>query len=800
MKFSEQWLRQWVNIDVDTQTLVNKITMAGLEVDNVEPVAADFSGIVVAEIIACDKHPDADKLRVTRVSTGKEEYQVVCGAPNARLGIRVPLATMGSMLSDNFKIKKTTIRGVDSFGMLCAAAEMGMAESSDGLMELPADAPLGQNIREYLKLEDCIIDVDLTPNRGDCLSIAGLAREVSANFLAEVSEEVVSPVTATINNCFPIHITAKEGCPRYIGRVIKDIDINRAVPLWLVESLRRAGLRSIDPIVDVTNYVMLEVGQPMHAFNLNALNGSINVRMAEADEKLVLLDGQNITLTTDTLVIADEHKPLAIAGIMGGEGSGVNQSTTAIFLESAFFNPITVAGKARAYGLHTDSSHRFERGVDYQLQRKAIERATVLILDLCGGQPGPVIEVVNEDYLPKQKEITLHSEKVNSLLGVTIEDSHIEALLTRLGLDMVPKDNASGAEWQVTVPSWRFDIEIEEDLVEELGRIYGYDNLPTAIPSALLKMKQEDESLVSEYDLRRLLVSRGYQETISFSFIDPLRHKLFDPQREAVTLANPIASDLSVMRTSLLPGLVKIAAYNLNRQQSRVRVFEIGQVFINEDKGLKQSSIKQEQKLAAVITGGRFPEGWQSGKDSVDFYDLKGDVEALLAAGGKGKDFHFVGGEHPAMHPGQCAVVWCGDKLVGHVGAIHPSIAKKMGVSALVYLLELSLESVINGTVSCFEKLSKFPEVRRDLALIVEESCAADNLCKVIQREGGEWLREVRVFDVYMGKGVEVGYKSLAISLTLQDHSRTLKDQDVNNLVDKVVAKLEKEFNASLRA
>ena len=639
MKFSEQWLRQWVDVDVDTQTLVDKITMAGLEVDGVEPVAATFSGVVVAEIVACEPHRDADKLQVTRVSTGSEEFQVVCGAPNARPGIRVPFARVGAVLPGNFKIKKAKLRGVESFGMLCAEEELGMADVSDGLLELSAEAPLGQDVREHLMLEDQMIDVDLTPNRGDCLSIAGLAREVSANFLADVTSPEFVPVPETIDDRFEVTVSAKEGCPRYVGRVIKQVDTRRPTPLALVETLRRSGIRSIDPVVDVTNYVMLELGQPMHGFDLKTLKGAIQVRMATAGETLVLLDDQEVKLTDTTLVIADDEKPLAIAGIMGGQGSGVSNSTQDIFLESAFFNPVTLAGKARSYGLHTDSSHRFERGVDSQLQRKAIERATALILEICGGEPGPVTEVVSPEHLPKQRQITLRAAKVSSLLGVVIADDHIEALLTRLGLQLEKQQGTTGAQWRVLVPSWRFDIAIEEDLIEELGRIYGYDNLPVTTPDALLKMKQIDESTVPVTDIRRLLVSRGYQEAISFSFIDPQLHNWFDSERQAVALANPIASDLSVMRTSLLPGLVKTVAYNLNRQQSRVRLFETGQVFLNDSEGFKQSSIQQVEKIAAVITGSRLPEGWDSGRNKVDFYDLKGDVEALLALGGQKEAF-----------------------------------------------------------------------------------------------------------------------------------------------------------------
>ncbi|MGI9279164.1 MAG: phenylalanine--tRNA ligase subunit beta [Endozoicomonas sp.] len=800
MKFSEQWLRQWVALEVGTQELVDKITMAGLEVDDVDPVAGEFSGVVVGEIVACEQHPDADKLRVTRVSIGSEEFQVVCGAPNARIGIRVPFATVGAQLPlkeapGNFKIKKAKLRGVESFGMLCAEEELGMAESSDGLMELPADAVAGQDIREYLNLDDKIIDVDLTPNRGDCLSIAGLAREVSANFLADVSEVQVEPVAPGIDDTFKVSVESKKGAPRFLTRVLKDVDVTKPTPLWMVERLRRSGIRSIDPVVDVTAYVMLELGQPMHGYDLDTLNGSLIVRMAKAEEKLVLLDGQEVSMNTETLVIADEKHALGIAGVMGGEGSGVSQTTRNVLLEAAFFDPITIAGKARSYGLHTDASHRFERGVDFQLQRKAIERATALIQEICGGQPGPVAEVVSEEHLPTLSTVTLRAEKVASLLGITIENDLIEALLTRLGLAL----NATAeGEWTVSVPSWRFDISIEEDLVEELGRIYGYERLPETIPTALLKLKQVDEDKVKESDIRRVLVGRGYQEAVSFSFIDPKLHQLFDPKREPVALANPIASDLSVMRTTLLPGLVKTVSYNLNRQQSRVRLFETGQTFVREG-----DELRQENQIAAVITGSRYPESWALKAESVDFYDLKGDVEALLELGGAAGDFRFEKGSHDAMHPGQCAALIRHGKVIGHMGALHPNLAKELGLLGLdgaVLMFEASLEAVSQGKVTTFTPLSKFPEVRRDLALIVKQEVAADSLNQVIREEASELLKDVRIFDVYAGKGIEEGHKSLALGLTLQHASRTLKDEEVNQLIDSIVSRLESEFGASLRS
>ena len=794
MKFSEQWLRQWVALEASSEELVEKLTMAGLEVDDVEPVAGEFTGVVVGEIVACEQHPDADKLRVTRVSTGSEEVQVVCGAPNARVGIKVPFATVGAVLPGDFKIKKAKLRGVESFGMLCAEEELGMTESSDGLMELPVDAQAGQDIREYLGLNDKIIDVDLTPNRGDCLGIAGLAREVSANFLAEVTEQEVTPVAPAIDDTFAVTVDAKEGCPRFITRVIRDVDVTRPAPLWMVERLRRSGIRSIDPIVDVTAYVMLELGQPMHGYDLDTLNGSIIVRMAEDKEKLTLLNGEVVEMNSSTLVIADEKHPLGIAGVMGGEGSGVSTETKNVLLEAAFFDQITIAGKARTYGLHTDASHRFERGVDFQLQRKAIEHATALILEICGGQPGPVSEVVSEEHLPTLRTVSLRAEKVTSLLGIKIENDLIEALLTRLGLELTAK---ADGEWEVAVPGWRFDISIEEDLIEELGRIYGYDRLPETIPTALLKLKQVDESKVQEADLRRALVSRGYQEAVSFSFIDPELHKLFDPAREAVPLANPIASDLSVMRTSLLPGLVKTVKYNLNRQQSRVRLFETGQTFIREGEELKQ-----EEQVAAVITGSRFPEAWSVKSEPVDFYDLKGDLEALLQLGGAFDEFRFEKGSHHAMHPGQCAQIVRNGKVIGHVGALHPNLSRKQGFDGDVFLFEASLEAVREGKVTRFEPLSKFPEVRRDLAFIVKDDVGFDQCGDVIMEELLKTdikLRKLSIFDIFKGGNIEEGHTSMAFGLTLQHASRTLTDEEVSQLMDSIVSRLETEFSARLR-
>ncbi|MCL6415476.1 phenylalanine--tRNA ligase subunit beta [Aestuariirhabdus sp. Z084] len=790
MKFSEQWLRQWVDPKATTEELAQQITMAGLEVDGIEPVASEFSGVVVGEILSAEQHPDADKLRVCRVTDGSEEFQVVCGAPNARAGIKVPFARVGAVLPGNFKIKKAKLRGVESFGMLCAEDELGISDDHDGLMELQLDAHVGVDLRTFLSLDDRIIDVDLTPNRADCLSIAGIAREVGVNYRESVDEVSVNAVPATIDDQFPVTLDAPEDCPRYVGRVLRNVNVGASSPLWMVERLRRSGVRSIDPIVDVTNYVMLELGQPMHGFDLAQLSGSISVRRAQQGEKLTLLDGQEVTLTPDLLLIADQQRPLALAGIMGGEASGVSAQTCDIFLESAFFNPITIAGKARGFGLHTDSSHRFERGVDHQLQVKAIERATALILETCGGEPGPVVETSSAAHLPVEPVITLRAKKVTDLLGIEIPHSEIEELLTRLGLKL--EETETGV-WQVRVPSYRFDIELEVDLIEELGRTYGYNRLPSSLPRMSLAMKPQAESKVALSTIRRTLVAQGYREAINYSFIDPKLQSLFQPDLEPVKLANPISAEMSVMRTSLIPGLVKTLQYNLNRQRSRVRLFESGLTFVPQAEG----EMVQEFRLAGLIYGSRQPEGWTGDSSPVDFFDLKGDLEFIVHLGGNASDFSFqsVSGI-PYLHPGQCAAVLKSGTEIGQIGALHPSIQASLGIESPVYLFEVSRPE---GRVAQFSELSKYPEVRRDLAVIVDQEVNAADLKSVVRETAGDWLINLRLFDVYQGKGIDPHRKSLALGLTLQHPSRTLTDDEVNEIFTKVVSALEERFNATLR-
>ncbi|QXH33198.1 phenylalanine--tRNA ligase subunit beta [Pseudomonas muyukensis] len=792
MKFSEQWLRGWVNPQVSRDELVARLSMAGLEVDSVTPAAGQFSGIVVGEILTTEQHPDADKLRVCQVSNGAETFQVVCGAPNARPGIKIPFAMIGAELPGDFKIKKAKLRGVESFGMLCSAAELQISEENDGLLELAADAPVGQDIRQYLNLDDASIEIGLTPNRGDCLSIAGLARDVSALYDVPVIRPTVPAVPAAHDEVRPVEVSAPAACPRYLGRVIRNVDLSKPTPLWMVERLRRSDVRSIDAAVDITNYVMLELGQPMHAFDLAEINGGIRVRMAEEGEKLVLLDGQEVALRADTLVIADHTRALAIAGVMGGEHSGVNtEKTRDLFLESAFFEPISVAGKARSYGLHTDASHRYERGVDSQLAREAMERATALVLEIVGGEAGPVVEAVSEQHLPNIAPITLRDDRITQMLGMQMEAAQVEQLLNALEL----KTSASGAgQWTVTVPSHRFDVSLEVDLIEELARLYGYNNLPVRYPQARLAPQARPETRGELPNLRRLLVARGYQEAITYSFIDPKLFELFTPGVEPLLLANPISNDMAAMRASLWPGLVKAMQHNLNRQQDRVRLFESGLRFVGQ-----LGDLKQQPMIAGVVTGSRQPEGWANGRDGIDFFDVKADVEALLGYSGALGDFSFVAGKHPALHPGQTARIERDGKEVGYLGAIHPELAKTLGLERPVFVFELVLSDVVEGRLPKFSELSKFPETRRDLALIAGRDVASSSVLEVIRDNAGEWLTDLRLFDVYQGKGIDPDRKSLAVGLTWQHPSRTLNDDEVNETLQTILTSLEQRLNTTLR-
>ncbi len=798
MKFSESWLREWVNPSLTTEELEAQVTMAGLEVDAVDPVASDFSGIVVGQVVSREQHPDADKLSLCQVTDGTENFQIVCGAANVREGLKIPFAKIGAVLptpdGKGFKIKKAKLRGVESFGMLCAESEMGMAESSDGLMELADDAPVGADIREYLKLDDSIIEVDLTPNRADCLSVKGLAREVGTLNKVDVTEPSIPAVPASIDDTVAVNLKATDACPKYVGRVLKGVNVKAQTPLWMVEKLRRSGIRSIDPIVDVTNFVLLEQGQPMHAFDLSKLDGAIEVRMASAKEELTLLDGQEIKLNGDTLVIADQSKALCIAGVMGGEFSGVTTETQDIFLEVAYFNPVAIAGKARNYGLHTDSSHRFERGVDYRLQAAAIERATQLILDICCGQAGPVVETVEAASMPLEASVELRASRVKQVLALELPKAEITDMLTRLGMGVTETE----AGWSVDVPSYRFDISIEPDLIEEIARIYGYNNLPVNTPMAALELEMKDETQTPEQLIKQYWVDRGYQEAITYSFVDPKVQKLVDPQVEGLALANPISADMGVMRTNLWVGLIKAAEHNLNRQQDTVRLFETGLRFVPQANG----ELVQDPVISGLICGSRISKGWTNQSEKVDFYDLKGDVEEMLGLGGKAvgeSGVSFAVGSHPALHPGQCAAVLKNGKGIGVMGALHPELQKKLGIKTPLFVFELLLADVMQGVLPAFKAVSKFPEVSRDLAFVVEESVQWSQVESIIREKAGEQLIQVTLFDVYRGQGIENGRKSLALGLTWQDPSRTLNDEEITSWVDSIVLGLAEGLDAQLR-
>ena len=791
MKFSESWLRQAVNPSISTEDLVAQVTMAGLEVDAVESAAPEMSGVVVGEIISVEQHPDADKLRVCQVAGGGEIAQVVCGAPNARAGIKVPFATVGAKLPGDFKIKKAKLRGVESFGMLCAQTELQLGDDDDGLWELPVDATVGSDLIEYLELNDNIIEVDLTPNRGDCLSIRGLAREVGVLNKAAVTEQACAPVAATIEDRISIKLEAPEACARYVGRVIRNLDLAQPTPQWMQEKLRRSGVRSLGPAVDVTNYVLLELGQPMHAFDLSKIDGGIVVRMGR-DEKVKLLDDSEVVVDTQTLVIADNSKALAMAGIMGGDESAVGDDTTDILFESAWFNPLAIAGKARNYGKHTDSSHRFERGVDSQLQVAAIERATALMLDICGGQAGPVVIEESTEHLPAPATIKLRDGHLAQQLGLVIGATEIDDILTRLGLTFVARDD-QGSTW--VAPSWRFDIAIEQDLVEEVARIYGYNNLPTSTPTMALELQAKPERQQDLSIFRQQLVASGYQEAVTYSFVDPDLQKLVDPETVGIALQNPISADMSVMRTSLWPGLLSTAIYNLNRQQNRVRIFETGQCFVPGENG----ALTQNMALAGLICGSRIPTGWTASKDKVDFFDLKGDLEAVLALTGLAEQFSFTAAEHPALHPGQSAMVSRNGEQVGWVGQLHPKLQTELDFSTPVYLFQVDVAKVSESRLPKFSEVSKFPAVRRDLAFLMDNQIASADLMSEARNAAGEHLVDLMLFDVYQSKDIDNKGKSLALGLTFQHASRTLTDDEINMSIDRVVKKLDIKFKAELR-
>jgi phenylalanyl-tRNA synthetase beta chain len=790
MLFSANWLKKWVDIDLPVEQLCDRLTASGLEVDTFEPVAGPFSGVVVAQILSCESHPNADKLRVCSIDFGgAEPAQVVCGAPNARAGIKIPLAQVGAVIGEDFKIRKAKLRGVESFGMACSARELGLSDDHSGLMELPEDAPVGTDIREYLQLDDYSIEVELTPNRADCLSIQGVAQDVSASCNAKLNALEIQPVEASINDTIEVTLEAGKDCPRYVGRIIRGIDPTAPTPLWMVEALRRSGIRSISATVDATNYVLMELGQPMHAFDLDRLQGNVTVRRGRQGESLVLLDGKEVGVDDSLLAICDEAGPVALAGIMGGLDSGVTEATSNILLESAYFKPSTISGKARELGLHTDASHRFERGVDPQGQIRAIERITALLLKIAGGEAGPLIHAVSDAHVPVQNEVVLRHARLNRVLGVDLEQEEVNSILERLRMSPEFKENT----WKVKAPSDRFDIEIEEDLIEEVARIFGYDNIHAALPAGELDPGIIPEARVRLESIQQALCAAGYTEAINYSFTSIDLLKTFSMDEHVLPLANALNADLEVMRTALLPGLMETLSRNLRRQQDRLKIFETGTVFDQED------SLTETQHIAAVACGSYVPEQWGVSARSIDFFDLKGDMEQVLALRGETGEVEFRNTQLAWLHPGQAAMVSIDGEDIGWAGSVHPSILKQMEIKGPVLAFELNIELLSKRELACTKNISRFPSVRRDLALFVPENISFAKIRRNVIDLSGDLLTKLVLFDLYSGHNVEKGYKSLAIGLIFQNVSCNLTNEVVDSLVQNIVQGLEQRLDAQLR-
>jgi len=799
MKVSENWLREWVELDATTEEIAHQLIMSGTELDGIDPVASAFTDVRVGQIKSIEQHPDADRLKVCQVDIGADELlQIVTNAP-VELEQKVPLAMIGAVLPSNkdgekpLKIKKGKLRGVESSGMFCGSETLGMGEGEEGLLAIPADAKLGKNLRDVFDLDDVILDLDATPNRADLLSVTGVARELGVIMQAPVNEIEIPTASLDHDETFPVKITADDLCQRYVGRIIKDVDVKAITPDWMVEKLLRSGIRALSPVVDVTNYVMLELGQPMHGFDFDRLNGGINVRRAIEGEKQALLNGNEIALKAETLVIADADQAQGLAGIMGGEDSSVTDDTKNIYLESAFFLPEKIMGKARQYGLHTESSHRFERGVSPDLQVKAMERATQLITDICGGKVGPITDTIANDDLHKRNDIHFESRRIKRHLGIEVDAKRVEDILTRLGCELSTLDDSKIEGWKVTPPIFRFDLSTPEDLVEEVARIYGYDNIPARLRPMEPRIARKEETLVTDDELRNILVTRGYQEAITYSFVPSEVEALLSPSQEQIKLSNPISEELSTMRSSLWSGLIPALDKNVKRQQSRVRFFETGLSFIQTEQGLTQ-----RKKIAGAITGSLYSEKWNSPSDQVDFFDLKGDVEALLSQA-SGQGFEFVSSEHKSLHPGQSANILCDGKIVGVCGALHPAIEKKLDLDQQVFVFELDIDLISQKKLPEYTKLSPYPSIRRDLALLVEREISYSKINQVLKSLKINELVDSFVFDVYEGDNVESGQKSIALGLIFQDFSRTLEEQEIANHVEKIMATLEKETGALLR-
>ncbi|MBK7493376.1 MAG: phenylalanine--tRNA ligase subunit beta [Nitrosomonas sp.] len=787
MKFSENWLRSFVNPPLSSTELAHALTMAGIEVESIEPVAATFDKVIVAEVLAVEKHPEADRLKVCKVKTGRAEedvLQIVCGAPNVSTGVKVPCALIGATLP-GFTIKKSKLRGIESAGMLCSAKELGISDAADGLLLLPGDAPVGMDFRGYYELDDHVFTLKLTPNRADCLGVLGVAREVAAITSAELSLLERKPIAEEINDTLAVQVMASGACPLYCGRIMRDINLNMPTPLWLTQRLVRSGLRSINPIVDITNYVLLETGQPMHAFDLEKIKGNIQVRYAGRDEKMQLLNGNQIDLDSGMLLIADEQKPLALAGIMGGLDSGVTQGTTDIFLESAFFSPDTISGKSFQLGFSSDSAYRFERGVDFAATRDVLEYATQLIQTICGGKAGPVTEIKHE--LPQRSSVHVRVERIKRVLGIDIGKQQVIDYFNRLRFEFLANEDA----FNVIPPSYRFDLAIEEDFIEELARIYGYDQIPVHFPHGGMAMLPASETKYSTIDIKRSLTARDYQEVINYAFVDADWELDLVNNSKPITLQNPIASQMSVMRSSLIGGLISNLQFNLNRKKTRVRLFEIGCCFIRDD----ESDCKQVEKLAGLSYGDIAPEQWGITARSVDFYDVKADIEALC----QGKALYFRKFAHPALHPGKSAQILVDDQPIGWLGELHPRWQKKYGLQRNAILFEMESGSLMSRSLPAVKEISKFPPVRRDIAIIVDNDVSVHSLLDAINTGKSVIVSDFSLFDIYRGKGMNDSKKSLAFRVLLQDTEKTLTDEEADSAVASIVEILKNKFSATLR-
>ena len=790
MKFSESWLRSFVNPSLTGTEFTHLLTMAGLEVEEEESVAPAFDSVVVAQVLDVTKHPDADRLNVCRVDIGgNEPQQIVCGAPNVAPGLKVPCALPGANLPGDFKIKIAKVRGIESSGMLCSAKELGIAEDASGLLVLPADAPVGQDIRTYLDLDDRLLTLKLTPNRADCLSLTGVAREVAALTGTPATYPEIKPVAVTINTQRTIVLDAPEACPLYCGRVIAGVNAKAPTPDWMKRCLERSGIRSISALVDITNYVMLELGQPLHAFDNTQLEGAIHARTATAGEKILLLNEQTLELADDVLLIADDKRPVAMAGIMGGEDTGITLDTTEMFLESAFFAPKAIAGRARRYGFGSDASHRFERGVDFGSTRNALERASQLILDICGGQAGPLCAA--DAALPARNPVRLRPARAAKVLGVAFSAEEIGNLFARLDLPFT----RDGEDFIVTPPSYRFDIEIEEDLIEEIARLHGYDNIPAPAPQAALSMLPQTEDARPLFRVRQILADRGFQEVVNYAFIEEAWESDFAANNAPIRLANPIASQMSVMRSTLIGGLVANVATNLKRKQNRVRVFETGRCFFRDSTGTPVAGFRQPWKLAGLAYGTALPEQWGSTTRNVDFFDIKGEIELLLAP----KVARFEKATHPALHPGRCAKIIVDDIVVGHLGELHPQWQQKNDLPLAPVIFELDLDVLKQAALPKFNEVSKQPPVLRDLAVVVDQKLEFQQILDGLKNALPPLIKEIKLFDVYTGKGVDQGKKSLAFRIVMQDTQRTLQDAEVDAAMQQLMVRLQQDFAAQLR-